>query len=114
MRRSTGLALIAMGAILTFAVDAQLPIFNLTLIGLVLMITGLAGLQAPQRAYRWLCGHQDQLRTALDRFMAVAEEPARAPLDTLARVPVDTLLQPEASAATSTGRRGLPGRDHGK
>src|SRR5215468_5410968 len=52
MRRSTGLALVAIGAILAFAVHAQLAILNLKLTGVVLMITGLAGLQAPQRAYR--------------------------------------------------------------
>ena len=98
MRRSTGLALVAIGAILTFAVHAQLAIVNLKLTGVVLMITGLAGLQAPQRAYRWLRGHQDQLRDALDRFMAAPERPDR--------VPLDTLLQPEAGATTPAGRRG--------
>ncbi|MBO0814723.1 MAG: hypothetical protein J2P30_06175 [Actinobacteria bacterium] len=110
MRRSTGLALVAIGAILVFAVHVQLPILNLKLTGLVLVITGSTGLKVPQRAYGWLSSHQGQVRAALDRFMAVAEEPARVPLDTLARVPVDTLLQPEASATTSAGQRGLPGR----
>ena len=75
MRRSTGLALVAIGAILAFAVNAQLAILNLRLTGAVRMITGLAGLQAPQRAWRWLRGHQDQLRDALDRFMAAPEVP---------------------------------------
>jgi len=99
MRRSTGLALVAIGAILTFAVHAQLAILNLKLTGVVLMITGLAGLQAPQRAYRWLRSHQAQLRDALDRFMA-------PPPERPARVPLDALLQPEPTAATPPGRHG--------
>ncbi len=77
MRRSTGLALVAVGAILAFAVHAHLAIVNLRLTGLVLMITGLAGLQVPWRAYRWLRSHQDQLRDALDRFMEAPDHPAR-------------------------------------
>jgi hypothetical protein len=32
------------------------------------MITGLAGLGAPQRAYHWLRGHQDELKGALGRL----------------------------------------------
>jgi uncharacterized protein YjeT (DUF2065 family) len=98
MRRSTGLALVAIGAILAFAVHAHLAIVNLRLTGLVLMITGLAGLQVPWRAYRWLRSHQDQLRDALDRFMEAPDHPAR--------VPLDTLLRPEATAGPPAGRRG--------
>jgi hypothetical protein len=98
MRRSTGLALVAIGAILVLAVHAQLTVINLKLTGLVLLITGLAGLRAPQRAYRWVRGHQDQLRDALDRFTAAPEQPRR--------VPLDTLLRPEVTARTPAGRRG--------
>jgi uncharacterized protein YjeT (DUF2065 family) len=98
MRRSTGLALVAIGAILVLAVHAQLTVINLKLTGLVLVITGLAGLRAPQRAYRWVRGHQDQLRDALDRFTAAPEQPRR--------VPLDTLLRPEVTARTPAGRCG--------
>lgn len=98
MRRSTGLALVAIGTILVFAVHAQLTVINLQLTGLVLMITGLAGLRAPQRAYRWVRSHPDQLRAALDRFMALPEQPRR--------VPLDALLRPEITARTPGERRG--------
>jgi uncharacterized protein YjeT (DUF2065 family) len=74
MRRSTGLTLVAIGAILVLAVHVQLTVINLRLTGLILLITGLAGLHAPQRAYRWVRGHQDELREALDRFMAAPEQ----------------------------------------
>jgi uncharacterized protein YjeT (DUF2065 family) len=99
MRRSTGLTLVAVGTILVLAVHVQLTVINLKLTGLVLVITGLAGLHAPQRAYRWVRSHQDQLRDALDRFMAAPEQPPR-------RVPLDTLLRPEVTARTSAERRG--------
>jgi uncharacterized protein YjeT (DUF2065 family) len=99
MRRSTGLALVAIGTILVLAVHVQLTIINLRLTGLVLVITGLAGLRAPQRAYRWVRSHQDQLRDALDRFMAAPEEQPR-------RVPLDNLLRPEITARTPAERRG--------
>jgi hypothetical protein len=102
MRRSTGLALIAIGAILTFAVHAQLAILNLKLTGLVLIFTGLAGLQAPQRACRWLRSHQSQLRDALDRFMAPPDLPPRVPLDTLLHARATAGLHPRATA----GRHG--------
>jgi uncharacterized protein YjeT (DUF2065 family) len=98
MRRSTGLALVAIGAILALAVHARLTVINLQLTGLILVITGLAGLRAPQRAYRWVRSHPDQLRDALDRFMALPEQPRR--------VPLDTLLRPEVTARTPAGRRG--------
>jgi hypothetical protein len=93
------LTLVAIGAILALAVHAQLTVINLRLTGLVLVITGLAGLRAPQRAYRWVRSHQDQLRDALDRFMAAPEEQPR-------RVPLDNLLRPEITARTPAERRG--------
>ena len=98
MRRSTGLTLVAVGTILVLAVHVHLAIINLTLTGLVLVITGLAGLRAPQRAYRWVRGHQDQLRDGLDLFMAGPEQPRR--------VPLDTLLRPEITARTPAEPRG--------
>jgi hypothetical protein len=62
------------------------------------VITGLAGLHAPQRAYRWVRSHQAQFRDALDRFMAAPEQSRR--------VPLDVLLRPEVTARTPAGRRG--------
>ena len=98
MRRSTGLTLVAIGAILALAVHAQLTVISVRLTGLVLVITGLVGLHAPQRAYRWVRSHQDQFRDALDRFMAAPEQPRR--------VPLEALLRPEITARTPAGRRG--------
>jgi len=102
MRRSTGLALVAIGAILLLAVNAPLTFVSPRLAGPVLMITGLAGLRIPQRAWRWLHGHQDELRDALDWL---AEPPPEGSSDG-PRVPLDDLLRPEATAGTPGSRRG--------
>ena len=97
MRRSTALALVAIGAILALAVRVPLAFLHLKLTGLVLMIIGLAGLGVPQRAYRWLHAHQEQLTGAMRRFM----EP---PLPPGPRVPLDDLLRPEGAAGAVAGR----------
>jgi hypothetical protein len=65
MRRSTGLALVAIGAIGLLAVHVPLTFVSLRFTGLVLMLTGLTGLGVPQRAWRWLHGHQNELKDAL-------------------------------------------------
>ena len=54
MKIATGLALIAVGAILTFAVTANTSVFNLHIAGVVIMLTGLAGLMISRRRYDWL------------------------------------------------------------
>jgi hypothetical protein len=54
MRTATGLALLAVGAILTFAVNAAIPGVNLQVAGLIIMLTGVAGLFVPARASGWL------------------------------------------------------------
>ena len=53
MKTATGLALIAVGAILAFAVSVQTPGVNLQVAGFIVALTGLAGL-APSRASGWL------------------------------------------------------------
>jgi hypothetical protein len=54
MRTAIGLVILAAGAILTFAVSAQVPGINLRLAGLIIMVTGIAELIAPSRAAAWL------------------------------------------------------------
>jgi hypothetical protein len=98
MSRSTGLALVAIGAILSLAVQVPLRFLDLRLTGLVLMITGLAGLRVPQRACRWLRRHRDEFRAALDRFTE--------PLPPSPRVPLDELLEPQHATGAPASRRG--------
>jgi hypothetical protein len=54
MKTGAGLALIAVGAILAFAVNATPSWLNLHTVGWVLMLVGLVGLVLPKRTYGWL------------------------------------------------------------
>ena len=54
MRTATGLFLIALGAILAFAVQGHPTWLNIQLVGWVIMLTGVAGMAIPRRGYGWL------------------------------------------------------------
>lgn len=54
MRTPTGLTLIAIGAILAFAIRGHPSHLNIQVAGWVIMITGLAGMLIPPRRYGWL------------------------------------------------------------
>ena len=54
MRTATGLALVAIGAILAFAVTTSPSFLNLQVAGWILILTGVAGLFIPRRGYGWM------------------------------------------------------------
>jgi len=54
MKSGTGLAVIAIGAILAFAVTTNTSVFNLHTAGWVLMIIGVLGMAIPRRGYAWV------------------------------------------------------------
>jgi hypothetical protein len=54
MKTGVGLALIAVGAILAFAVTANTSVFNLHTAGWVLIIIGIIGIAIPRRGYGWV------------------------------------------------------------
>jgi hypothetical protein len=54
MKTGTGLAVIAIGAILAFAVTTNTSVFNLHTAGWVLMVVGVIGLAVPRRGYAWV------------------------------------------------------------
>lgn len=54
MKTATGLTLVAIGAILAFAVHAHLRVLNLQVVGWVVILTGLAGIFIPRSGYGWL------------------------------------------------------------
>jgi hypothetical protein len=54
MKTGTGLAVIAIGAILAFAVTTNTSVFNLHTAGWVLMIVGVIGIAVPRRGYAWV------------------------------------------------------------
>lgn len=54
MKTATGLALVAIGAILAFAVTGHPAFLNVQVAGWVIMLTGAAGMLVPKRGYGWL------------------------------------------------------------
>jgi hypothetical protein len=54
MKTGVGLALIAVGAILAFAVTTNTSVFNLHTAGWVLIVIGLIGIAVPRRGYGWV------------------------------------------------------------
>ena len=54
MKTGVGLALIAVGAILAFAVTTITSVFNLHTAGWVLIIVGIIGIAIPRRGYGWV------------------------------------------------------------
>ena len=54
MKTATGLTLLAVGAILAFAVRTSPPGLNINIVGWVIMLTGVAGFLLPQRASGWV------------------------------------------------------------
>jgi hypothetical protein len=54
MKTGMGLALIAIGAILAFAVTTNTSDFNLHTAGYVLMIIGIIGIAIPRSGYGWV------------------------------------------------------------
>jgi Domain of unknown function (DUF6458) len=54
MKTGAGLAFIAVGAILAFAVKGSPGFVNLHTVGWVLMLVGLVGMLLPRRTYGWL------------------------------------------------------------
>jgi hypothetical protein len=54
MKTATSLTLVAIGAILAFAVTAQPSFFSFHVTGWVLMVVGAVGAVVPRRGYGWL------------------------------------------------------------
>jgi hypothetical protein len=54
MRTASGLSLVALGAILAFAVEGHPSFLNIQVVGWIIMLTGVAGMAIPRRGYGWL------------------------------------------------------------
>jgi len=75
MRTATGLTLVAIGAILAFAIRTSPSFLNLQIAGWVIMLTGAAGMFIPQRGPGLL-----RRRIVVRRPRATAVDPASGPL----------------------------------
>jgi len=74
MRTATGLAVVAIGAILAFAVRTSPSFLNLQVSGWVIMLTGVAGMFIPRRNSSWL-----RRRIVVRRPHGTAADPASGP-----------------------------------
>ena len=107
MRTATGLALVAIGAILAFAVTTSPSFFNFQIAGWVIMLTGIAGLFVPRRGYGWL-----RRRVVVRRPRGSAVDPdgeprALVPGRVFRRRP--DLPDPEPPVTERTVERTIPG-----
>jgi hypothetical protein len=111
MKTGAGLALIAVGAILAFAVTTNTSVINLHTTGWVLIIIGIIGIAVPRRGYGWV-GRRVFTRQTRSRRGARVEEityPAyvnRNPANTRvqAGLPAPGALgSPEAASHIETG-----------
>jgi hypothetical protein len=73
MKTGAGLGLIAVGAILAFAVTAHPSGLNLQAAGWVLIVIGVAGMFVPRRGYGWL-----RRRMVIPRRTVVSRNGTRA------------------------------------
>ncbi len=79
MKTATGLTLIAIGAILAFAVHAHLRVLNLQVVGWVIILTGLAGIFVPRRGYGWLRKRVVVRRSPRGRVVRTVDETLEPP-----------------------------------
>jgi hypothetical protein len=95
MRTASGLTLIALGAILAFAVKGHPSWLNIQVVGWVIMLTGVAGMVIPRRGYGWL-----------RRRMVLRRGPGGAPVVSNVeekRYPPYVMLNPGSSVLTDEG-----------
>jgi hypothetical protein len=100
MRTATSLALIAIGAIFTFAVTAHPSFLNLQIAGVVIMATGIAGLFLRKPTQGWL-----RRRTTLRRG---GRGPVMGHVDEK-RYPPYVMLNPAADPEQVNGNGHQPG-----
>jgi hypothetical protein len=99
MKTGMGLALIAVGAILAFAVTTNTSVFNLHTAGYVLIIIGIIGIAIPRRGYGWV-GRRFSVRQTRVRSGRQVEE-VRYP--DYVRNPSNTRTQQELPAPGALG-----------
>jgi hypothetical protein len=79
MKTATGLTLVAVGAILAFAVNAHIQVLNLKVVGWVIILTGLAGIFIPRSGYGWLRRRVVVRRSPRGRVVRTVDEAIEPP-----------------------------------
>jgi len=105
MKTAPGLALVAIGAILAFAITGHPGWLNVQAVGWVLMLVGLAGMFIPRRGYGWLRRRMVVRRPAASRAAATSNGLATAGgADAVTALPPGTVvLTPEQAAEVQAG-----------
>ena len=93
MKTATGLFLIALGAVLAFAVNGHPWFINLQVVGWILMVLGAIGLAMPRRGYGWLRRQMVVKRGPDGRPVAWTRSKAQTPY---------MMLNPAATSAEGT------------
>jgi len=100
MKTATGLVFVALGAILAFAVTGHPGWLNVQVVGLVLIVVGLAGMFIPRRGYGWL--RRRVVRRPVTARTVVASNGGTAPAAT-ALPPGTVVLTPEQAEQVQAG-----------
>lgn len=100
MKTATGLALVAIGAILAFAVTGHPGWLNVQAAGWVLILVGLAGMFVPRRGYGWL--KRRVVRRPLSTRTLAASNGSTVPAAT-ALPPGTVVLTPQQAAEVQAG-----------
>jgi hypothetical protein len=110
MKTVPALTLIAVGAILAFAVQAHPRFISFQIAGWVIMLTGIAGLVIPRRSYSWVRRVTHRSRAAAgtdrDRRLPIGWAFRRRPTPAVVSMPHD--LVREGTDGTTPGPD-LPG-----
>src|SRR5215475_13329499 len=100
MKTGVGLALIAVGAILAFAVTTNTTVFNLHTAGWVLIIVGIIGIAIPRSGYGWVGRRVFTRHNRWRRRPRVEEVPYRASVN---RNPANTRVRAGLPAPGTLG-----------
>jgi hypothetical protein len=111
MRTASGLTLVALGAILAFAVKGHPSFLNIQVVGWVILLTGVAGLVLPRRGYGWLRRRMVLRRGPRGRPVAGRAEETRYPPYVMLNpgtAPGTTVLADAAADTEATGEPPAP------
>jgi ABC-type transport system involved in cytochrome bd biosynthesis fused ATPase/permease subunit len=97
VKTASGLTLLAIGAVLAFAVHGHPWFINLQVVGWIIMVVGLVGMFVPRSGYGWL-RRQMVTRTGPDGRSRVSIRQKR--------YPPYIMINPKAVAAESAGAGG--------
>jgi hypothetical protein len=101
MKTATGLTLIAIGAVLAFAVHGHPSFLNIQIVGWILMVLGAIGMAIPRSGYGWLRRQVVTRRAPGGRQVIDVQQkryPSYIALNPAATAAADASIDPDAPA----------------